>query len=215
VKSLFQFAICTSLALSAAIVQAGTFSFVSGDDHLVSGVGDGVSHSVTSSTFTGTLQKSIVISGTSNGHLTASGALQGVVEWTVQWTPDYPGEPVPDSGTIVTLTVTGHHYAKATLGITGSNGHVTAGIIDSLVNVQATAPPSSTYGSQSDSTLGTIFAGTGAFTLVSPGVYQGTIDYAVNWGYNLDDQNGTYLFNQAQADIVNTLTITKIGTQNM
>ena len=98
----------------------------------------------------------------------------------------------------------------------GTGGMATAGIIDQYVNQTLTAPPSPTYGSKTDANFADVYSATSAFSLYSPGVYRGTINFSVNDSYSLSVTTGSHYFlQQAVADIKNTFTIIKIGTQNM
>jgi hypothetical protein len=150
------------------------------------------------------------------GYTSASQSVMGQVKWTVRWTESYPGEPVPHHAPV---ELKGYGHSRIDVlrsGMPWDNAMGTATLVDAFANLSYTrsTPGSGGQGTATDADLGTLTAGTGAFSLVSSGVYESTISFSINAGATQSVASSAVVVS-ANSDLYRTITITKIGNQNM
>jgi hypothetical protein len=208
-----------SLVLISAVPSCwgGTFSLVGISSNSVVASGPGASFTAINNGADYSIYNQVSKAGGSP-NVTANQSIIGTVAWTVRWVESYPGEPVPNN-TLVTFSATGHGYvsASADYGYPWMTVNSSAYIGDPFFNHQASCSgvaSGAQYGSQTDGNMGGLYGGTGTFTLISPGIYESTIQY----GFNTAGQemvSSTGVATVALSDLSIHLRITKIGSQDM
>lgn len=212
-----RFALIAASVMAVASARAGTFSLVSVDMSLISATGSGSSVVANGAGEVDASIYDLAIANRSSQDLI--GYVQGTAVFTVDWTPGYVGEPVPDDA-VVAFTVTGHEYIAG--GADSYIGPPTTFLFRSRltddfvswVEYVVTAGPGYVEGSQTNSTLGTIYGGTGSFTYIGGNVYQSTIDLTLNLMGEADASATPFGRGSAITDQLGKYRISNIGGQS-